>query len=37
MLTGNYLLVKIKKLGDASRSELVRECGYVGDCEERRL
>jgi hypothetical protein len=29
MLTGSDLLAKVKELGDASRSELVRECGYV--------
>ena len=30
MLTGSDLLAKVKELGDASKSELVRECGYVG-------
>ena len=29
MLTGAELLSKVKELGDASKSELVRECGYV--------
>ena len=29
MLTGSDLLNKVKELGDASKSELVRECGYV--------
>jgi len=29
MLTGSELLAKVKELGDASKSELVRECGYV--------
>jgi len=29
MLTGLDLLAKVKELGDASKSELVRECGYV--------
>jgi hypothetical protein len=29
MLIGSDLLAKVKELGDASRSELVRECGYV--------
>ncbi len=29
MLTGPDLLAKVKELGDASKSELVRECGYV--------
>ena len=29
MLTGTELLAKVKELGDASKSELVRECGYV--------
>jgi hypothetical protein len=28
-LTGPDLLAKVKKLGDASKSELVRSCGYV--------
>ena len=29
MLTGAELLAKVKELGDASKSELVRACGYV--------
>jgi hypothetical protein len=29
MLTGAELLAKVKELGDATKSELVRECGYV--------
>ena len=29
MLTGSDLLVKVKELGDVSKSELVRACGYV--------
>ena len=29
MLTGAELLAKVKELGDASKSELVRSCGYV--------
>jgi hypothetical protein len=29
MLSGSDLLAKVKELGDASKSELVRECGYV--------
>ena len=29
MLTGSELLAKVKELGDASKSELVRSCGYV--------
>ncbi|MCP9889275.1 AbrB family transcriptional regulator [Cyanobium sp. ATX 6A2] len=29
MLTGPELLAKVKELSDASKSELVRECGYV--------
>ena len=28
-LTGSELLAKVKELGDASKSELVRSCGYV--------
>lgn len=30
MLTGPDLLAKVKELGDVSKSELVRGCGYVG-------
>ena len=29
MLTAPELLAKVKELGDTSKSELVRECGYV--------
>ena len=29
MLSGSDLLAKVKELGDASKSELVRTCGYV--------
>ncbi|MFM7551164.1 MAG: AbrB family transcriptional regulator [Cyanobacteriota bacterium] len=29
MLTGVELLAKVKELGDASKSDLVRSCGYV--------
>ncbi len=29
MLTGSDLLAKVKELGDASKSDLVRECGFV--------
>ena len=29
MLTGTELLVKVKELGDVSKSDLVRSCGYV--------
>jgi hypothetical protein len=29
MLTGSELLAKLKELGDASKSVLVRECGYI--------
>ena len=29
MLTGPDLLAKVKELGDVSKSELVRSCGYV--------
>jgi len=29
MLTGSDLLAKVKEQGDASKSELVRSCGYV--------
>ncbi|MFZ9849425.1 MAG: AbrB family transcriptional regulator [Vulcanococcus sp.] len=29
MLTGADLLAKVKELGDASKSDLVRSCGYV--------
>jgi len=29
MLTGSDLLAKVKELGEVSKSELVRACGYV--------
>ena len=29
MLTGSELLAKVKELGDVSKSDLVRGCGYV--------
>jgi hypothetical protein len=29
MLTGSELLAKVKELGDVSKSDLARECGYV--------
>ena len=29
MLTGSDLLAKVKDLGDVSKSDLVKECGYV--------
>jgi len=29
MLTGSDLLAKVKELGDSSKSELVRQCGYL--------
>jgi hypothetical protein len=29
MLTGSELLAKVKELGDASKSDLARGCGYV--------
>ena len=31
MLTGTDLLTKVKELGDVSKSDLVRECGYVSN------
>ena len=31
MLTGNDLLNKVKELGDVSKSDLVRACGYVSE------
>jgi hypothetical protein len=31
MLTGSELLAKVKELGDVSKSELVRSCGYVSN------
>ena len=29
MLTGADLLAKVKEMGDVSKSDLVRTCGYV--------
>ena len=29
MLTGTDLLTKVKDLGDASKSDLVKACGYI--------
>jgi hypothetical protein len=29
MLTGSELLARVKELGNASKSELVRKCGYL--------
>jgi hypothetical protein len=29
MLTGSELLAKVKEMGDGSKSDMVRECGYV--------
>ena len=29
MLTGSDLLAKVKDLGDVSKSDLVKACGYV--------
>jgi hypothetical protein len=31
MLTGSELLAKVKEMGDAGKSEIVRACGYVSD------
>lgn len=31
MLTGSDLLDKVKELGDVSKSDLVRACGYVSE------
>jgi hypothetical protein len=31
MLTGSELLIKVKELGDAGKSEIVRACGYVSN------
>ncbi len=33
MLTGSDLLAKVKELGDVSKSDLVRACGYVSTKE----
>ncbi|MFN9618402.1 MAG: AbrB family transcriptional regulator [Synechococcaceae cyanobacterium] len=34
MLTGSDLLAKVKELGDASKSALVRSCGYVSTTKD---
>ena len=34
MITGSELLAKVKEMGDVSKSELVRECGYVSTKKE---
>ena len=34
MLTGSDLLNKVKALGDISKSDLVRACGYVSTKKE---
>jgi hypothetical protein len=34
MLTGPDLLAKVKELGDVSKSDLVRACGYVSGKKE---
>jgi len=31
MLTGSDLLTKVKEMGDVSKSDLVRSCGYVSE------
>jgi hypothetical protein len=31
LLTDSYLLTKVKELGDVSKSDLVRACGYVNN------
>ncbi|MFU8884698.1 MAG: AbrB family transcriptional regulator [Cyanobacteriota bacterium] len=36
MLTGTELLSKVKELADASKSELVRSCGYVSTTKDGR-
>ena len=37
MLTGSDLLAKVKELGDVSKSDLVRACGYVSTKRNREL
>ena len=39
MLTGPELLAKVKEIGEASKSDLVRACGYVSakKCGSERL
>ena len=34
MLRGNELLTKVCELGEVSKSELVRSCGYVGGTKD---
>jgi hypothetical protein len=34
MLTGSDLLAKVKELGDASKSDLVRSCGFVSSKQD---
>ena len=34
MLTGKELLEKIKELGDVSKSDLVKACGYVSTTKD---
>ncbi|MCP9940993.1 AbrB family transcriptional regulator [Cyanobium sp. ATX 6E8] len=34
MLTGSELLAKVKELGDVSKSDLVRSCGYVSTMKD---
>ena len=36
MLTGSDLLAKVKELGDVSKSDLVRACGYVSSKKNGR-
>jgi hypothetical protein len=36
MLTGSDLLAKVKEMGDASKSDLVRACGYVSSMKDGR-
>ena len=35
MLTGKDLLAKVKELGDVSKSDLVKSCGYVSKKKDR--
>ena len=35
LLTGSDLLTKVKELGDVSKSDLVRACGYVSTKKNR--
>ena len=36
MLTGRDLLAKVKELGDVSKSDLVKACGYVSSKKDGR-